>query len=46
LIICQLRYEIQHYKSIGDAEMVIRLKAMIAYENGMDIKKIHKYFDV
>jgi transposase len=46
LIIRQLRYEIKHYKSIGDAEMVIRLKAMIAYEGGMDIKKIHKYFDV
>ena len=46
LIISQLREEIKYYKSEGDAEMVIRLKAMIAYEKGMDIKKIHKSFDV
>ena len=46
LIIRQLRDEMKHYKSIGDAEMVIRLKAMIAYEKCMDIKKIHKSFDV
>jgi len=46
LIISQLRAEIKNYKSEGDAEMVIRLKAMIAYEKGMNIKKIHNSFDV
>lgn len=46
LIIHQLRQELKHYKKLGNAEMVIRIKAIISYEKGIEIKSIHKILDV
>lgn len=46
LIVKQLRNDLKYYQSQKDVQMVLRIKAMIAYEGGRNPNKIHMHFDV
>ena len=46
VILKQLRYDLKLYQCQKDVQMVLRLKVIIAYENGMPENKIHIYLDV
>ena len=46
LILKQLRDDIKYYQSQKDVQMVLRIKAIIAYEDGRNPDKIHMHLDV
>ena len=46
LILKQLRDDIKYYQSQKDVQMVLRIKAIIAYEDGRNPDKIHMQLDV
>mgnify|MGYP001487385504 CR=1 FL=1 len=39
-------YDLKFYQSQKDVQMVLRIKAIIAYEDGRNPNKIHMYLDV
>ena len=46
LILKQLKDDLKFYQSQKDVQMVLRIKAIIAYEDGRNPNKIHMYLDV
>ena len=46
LILKQLRDDLKYYQSQKDTQMVMRITAIIAYEDGRNPNKIHMYLDV